>query len=217
MGRRHPAEWFNLEGRSPDRPFRRSTRFFQPARPAFRRSRVARDPRRVYITGMKKLELSDEAYAALERLASAKHLSPAETVAALLGAGRPALTGDHLLFYLTSAEFTAQATLNGRYLALLAWCAQNYAGDFADFISHQASGLRYLTLNRDEFNETRAHNQARQIDGSQYWAVMAIDDSAKRRFVCRLLEFIGCHDETVALASRALGFTESAGFRLLSA
>jgi hypothetical protein len=172
----------------------------------------------VHRGGMKKIELSDEAYAALERLASAKNLSPSETVAALLGTGRPALTGDHLLFFLASAEFTARPEPLERYLALLAWCARNYAGDFADFISHQASGLRYLTLRRDEINATRAHNQARQIDGTQYWAVTAIDDATKHRFACRLLEFIGCHEETVTQASRALGLAETThGFRLLSA
>ena len=49
-------------------------------------------------------------------------------------------------------------------------------------------------------------NHARQIPGTQYWAVMNIDATTRRRFVCRLLEFIGCHDETVALARHALGF-----------
>ena len=168
---------------------------------------------------MKRVELSDEAYATLQQLAAAKNLSPAGVIDAMLTAGRPPLAGDNLLFFLTSAEFAAQADATGRYLALLAWCAKNYAGDFADFISHQESGLHYLMFNREEINETRARNHARQIDGTQFWAVMAIDDTAKRRFVCRLLEYIGCHDETVAHACRALGLAETPahGFRLLSA
>jgi negative modulator of initiation of replication len=169
---------------------------------------------------MKKLvELNDETYAALERLAVAKNLSPAELIAALLNDGRPPLGGDHLLFYLTSAEFPAAADPVERYLALLAWCATNYATDFADFISHQESGLHYLMFNRDEINEVRARNHARQIDGTQFWAVMTIDDATRRRFVCRLLEFIGCHDETVVQACRSLGLGEPgpSGFRLLSA
>lgn len=74
-------------------------------------------------------------------------------------------------------------------------------------------------FNRNEINEVRVRNHARQIDGTQFWAVLTIDDVTKRRFVCRLLEFIGCHDETVVLACRSLGFAESgsSGFRLLSA
>lgn len=165
---------------------------------------------------MKNVELSDETFGALERLAAAKNLSPADLIATLIGPDRPALAGDHLLFFLTSAEFTALADASARYPALLSWIAQNYACDFADFISHQESGRRYLMLDRDEVNAVRAHNHAVQLDGTQYWAVMTIDDATKRRFVCRLLEFIGCHDETVAQACRSLGLGEAtASFRLM--
>jgi hypothetical protein len=168
---------------------------------------------------MKKVELSDEAFAALQQLAVAKNLSPSEVIAAMLNAGRPLPAGDNLLFFLTGPLFTAVTDPTKRYLALLAWCAKNYAGDFADFISHQESGLRYLMLNREELNEARARNHARQIDGTQYWAVMAIDDTAKLRFVSRMLEFVGCHDETVRHACRTLGLGETSSnvFRLLSA
>lgn len=166
---------------------------------------------------MKHVELSDEAYAALERLAAAKNLPPDEVLASLLGAGKP-LSGDHLLFHLVSAEFTALPDATERYLALLAWAAKNYACDFADFISHQDSARRYLMLSREEINDARSHNHARQIDGTQFWAVMTIDDATKARFVRRLLEFIGCHDETVQAALKALGYQqhESGFFRLLA-
>lgn len=168
---------------------------------------------------MKRLELSDEAYAALQRLAAAKNLSPAELVAALVEPARPPLAGDTLLFHLASAEFTRLADPVERYLDLLAWCARHYATDFADFIAHQESGRRYLGLDRDQLNEARAHNRARQIDGTQFWAVMTIDDTTRGRFVRRLFEYIGCHDETVAHACHALGLpgAETAGFGLLSA
>jgi len=168
---------------------------------------------------MKKIEVSDEAFLALQRLAAAKNLSPADLIAALLGSDRPPLAGDNLLFFLTREEFTALPDATARYLALLSWVARNYACDFADFISHQESGRRYLMLNRDEVNEVRARNHACQIDGTQYWAVMTIDDATRRRFICRLLEFIGCHDETVTEACRALGLLAAPahGFRLLSA
>jgi hypothetical protein len=168
---------------------------------------------------MKKVELSEEIHAALQRLAAAKNLSPAELIATLVDPARPALAGDTLLFYLAGADFSRLTGATDRYLALLAWCAQNYATDFADFISHQESGRHYLAWNRDEINEARARNQARQIDGTQFWAVMTIDDETRRRFVCRLLEFIGCHDETVSAACAALGFAAPVArrFRLLSA
>ncbi len=158
---------------------------------------------------MKKVELSDEDFAALERLAAAKNLTPADLIAALVGAKRPPLAGDNLLFFLTSDDFTRLGDPVDRYLALLGWCARHYATDFADFIAHQESGRHYLAWNRDEINEARARNHARQIAGTQFWAVMTIDESARRRFVCRMLEFIGCHDETVAQAVQALGFGAS--------
>ncbi len=168
---------------------------------------------------MKKVELSDEAFSALQRLAAAKNLSPAELIADLVGTDRPPLAGDNLLFHLAGAEFNGLADQTGRYLALLAWCAQNYAQDFADFIAHQESGRRYVRLSGNEVNEVLAHNHARQIDGTQYWAVMAIDEATKRRFICRLLEFIGCHDETITQACHSLGLLQESphAFRLLSA
>jgi negative regulator of replication initiation len=159
---------------------------------------------------MKKLvELSDETYATLQRLATARDLSPAEFIAQLVNDGRPPLGGDLLLSYLASADFPAAADPADRYLALLAWCAHHDPTDFADFISHQESGRRYLMLNRAEVNAVRAHNQARQIDGTQFWAVMTIDAPTRRRFVGRLLEFIGCRDETVGQACRALGLVDA--------
>jgi len=107
--------------------------------------------------------------------------------------------------FLADVDFRALPDPTERYLALLAWCARNHASDFADFISHQESAYRYLFMSREEFDEVRAHNRARQIDGTQFWAVMSIGPGTRRRFVRRLLEFIGCLDETVAEACRALG------------
>jgi hypothetical protein len=154
---------------------------------------------------MKTVELRDETYAALERLASSKGLTLDQLLIAMLRESHPLLDGDNLLLFLASAEFRALVDPSERYLALLAWCATNHANDFADFISHQESGHRYLMLSPDEVHEVRAHNHARQIDGTQYWAVMTIDPKSKRRFVRRLLEFIGSRDETVTEAGRALG------------
>lgn len=155
---------------------------------------------------MKKLELSEDTYAALERLAATRHLSPADLVASLVDPARPPVAGDHLRFFLADDRFIRLGDPVDRYLALLAWVARHYATDFADFISHQDSGRRYLAWNPEEINEARARNLARQIDGTQYWAVMTIDDATRLRFVTRLLEFVGCHDETIELAAQAIGF-----------
>jgi len=153
---------------------------------------------------MKKVELSEATHAALQRLAAAKQVSPEALIATLLNPPERTLAGDSLLFYLAGDEFSRLTDATERYLDLLAWCATHYAADFGDFIAHQESGRRYLAWSRQEINEARSRNQARQIDGTQFWAVMTLDDVTRRRFVCRLLEFIGCHDETVALACRSL-------------
>lgn len=166
---------------------------------------------------MRTVELSDEAFAALQRLAAAKNLSPSDLLGALLDAGKP-VSGDLLLFHLASPDFARWTTLDERYMALLAWVARHYACDFADFVAHQESAGRYLRLGREEIANVRSRNHARQIAGTQFWAVMAIDDATKGRFVRRLLEFVGCHDETVAQAIRAVGLApaEAGAVRLLA-
>lgn len=118
---------------------------------------------------------------------------------------------DSLPLFLAGEPFRALVEPRERYLALLGWCATNYASDFADFISHQESGHRYLMLTPDEVLEVRADNHARQIEGTQFWAVMTIDSGSQGRFVRRLLEFIGCHDQAVTEASRVLGLTAETG------
>lgn len=172
---------------------------------------VARILREAHVDGMKTLELSDETYAALQRLAAAKHVTPADLISTLLGTKHEP-DSDRLLFFITGAEFALLTDSIDRYLALLAWVARNYSCDFADFISHQDSARRYLMLDREKVADIRTRNFARQIDGTQFWAVMNIDEATRRRFVCRLLEFIGCHDETVSQAVQSLGFPSSAGF-----
>jgi hypothetical protein len=165
---------------------------------------------------MKSVELRDETYETLQSLAAERKLSPDELVAALLQSSRRPACSDLLLSFLEGADFQALSDATERYLGLLSWCARNHAGDFADFVSHQESSYRYLMLSRDEFLEVRAHNHARQIDGTQFWAVMSIDERTKRRFVRRLLEFIGCRDESVTAACSALGFpSDSSTARLL--
>jgi len=157
---------------------------------------------------MKNVELSDETYAALATLAGAQNLTIDALLASLAAEGRGAHGGDALRSFLASAAFHAHVDPANRYLAVLGWCATTHRNDFADFVSHQQSGLRYLWLDRDDILEIRAHNQARRIDGTPFWAVMSIDAKTKGRFVRRLLEFVGCSDDAVREACRALGLAD---------
>lgn len=152
---------------------------------------------------MKTVELSDETYATLERIAAERNLTIEGALVALLRGGVSS-EEDALTRFLKERDFLSVEDLGERYLKLLSWCALNHPSDFADFISHQESGRRYLILSPDEVDEVRARNQARQLDGTPFWAVTTIGNENKLRFVRRLLEFIGCHDQTVRVALQAL-------------
>jgi len=92
-----------------------------------------------------------------------------------------------------------------KYLGLLAWVAAKHPADFGEFIRSLEGGRRYLGLSREEILETCRHNQARQIAGTQYWAIMNLDTATKRRFLARVLEFVGYRDTAIDFACSAIG------------
>ncbi len=155
---------------------------------------------------MPHIEISDEVYVALQRLASGFHQTPDAVLAGLLNiprSGPPSL--DPLAAYVLSPEFRAMFTDAEKYLALLSWIATRHEAEFREFIQAHSTGRRYLSLSRDEILETCRHNQARQIAGTPYWAIMNIDTPTKRRFLARVLEFAGYRDEIIEFACAAIG------------
>ena len=164
---------------------------------------------------MKHIEISDEVYDALQDLARGFHRTPDEVLASLLNvpSGSPD-AADPLAAFVLSPEFRAKFTDADKYLALLSWIAARHPADFGEFIRSLDGGRRYLGLSRDEILETCRHNQARQIDGTPYWAIMNIDSATKRRFLARVLEFVGYRDAAVELACAAIGFTRPTRRRL---
>jgi hypothetical protein len=155
---------------------------------------------------VKNIEVSDEVYAALQRLATGFHRTPDEVLASLLNVptGSPEAT-EPLAAYILSVDFRAKSTDADKYLGLLAWVAVRHAEEFGEFIRAQSGGRRFLSMSREEIVETCRHNQARQIDGTQYWAIMNIDTATKRRFLARVLDFIGYRDAVIELACSAMG------------
>lgn len=155
---------------------------------------------------MKNIEVRDEVYDALQRLATGFHRTPDEVLASLLNVptGSPE-AAEPIAAYVLSADFRAKFTDAEKYLALLGWIAERHAAEFGEFIRSQSSGRRYLSMTRDEIVETCRHNQARQIDGTQYWAIMNIDTATKRRFLARVLEFIGYRDEAIEFVCATIG------------
>ena len=154
---------------------------------------------------MSPVEISPEVQARLARAAEARGCSPTELIASLLDAPAETLRDNPLVSYTLSPEFRAKASDAERYLALLAWVAKNHAAEFSDFIAHHASGRKYVGLSAEEIRETCQHNQARPIDGTHYWAIMNLDTPTKRRFLRRLLVFIGASDEVIAHVTASLG------------
>ena len=155
---------------------------------------------------MKNIEVSDEVYAALQRLATGFHRTPDEVLASLLNVPTASPeAADPIAAFVISGEFRAKATDAEKYLALLSWVSARHVSEFGEFIRSQSGGRRYLTMSREEILETCHHNQARQIDGTQYWAIMNIDTATKRRFLARVLEFIGYRDAAIELVCSAFG------------
>lgn len=153
---------------------------------------------------MPKIEISLKIDGQLRQLAAERGCSPAELIAELLNRPDDTARSHPLVLHTASAEFRAKFSDAERYLSLLAWMSQNHPTDFADFIAHQESGRKYLGRSAEEIRETCRHNQARAIPGTHFWAIMNLDTATKRRFLRRLLVFIGLDDAVIDLVVATL-------------
>ncbi len=158
---------------------------------------------------MKKIEVSDDVYESLRRLTSGFHQSPNDVLAALLNVGvSPNPSDEPLVAFLFGAEFRTKFTDADKYLAILGWIAEKYGPEFKEFIfsvSAGQSGRRYLGLSREEIVEHCRHNQARQLPNTQYWAIMNIDTATKRRFLSRVMEFVGYREDVIDFVCGMIG------------
>jgi negative modulator of initiation of replication len=162
---------------------------------------------------MKQIEVSEQVYDALKRLTSDFHQSPNDVLAALLNLPAP-LSGEAarepLLAYLVSPEFRAKFTDADKYLAILSWVAARDPADFHEFILSLDSRRRYLGRSREEILAQCRHNQARQIPGTPFWAIMNLDTATKRRFLSRVLDFAGYREEVIDVVCSAIGMRRPA-------
>lgn len=121
----------------------------------------------------------------------------------------PEVSSDEpLVGFIFGSEFRTKFTDADKYLAILGWIAARNASEFNEFIlslSASRSGRRYLGLSREEIVHQCRHNQARQIPGTHYWAIMNIDTATKRRFLARVLEFIGYRENIIDFVCNAIG------------
>lgn len=162
---------------------------------------------------MKKIEVSNVVYEALKKLTTDFHQSPNDVLAALLNVGSPPDgSNEPLIGFLSGAEFRTKFSDADKYLAILGWIAAKHSSEFSEYIlsmSGSASGRRYLGLTRDDIVEQCRHNQARQIPDTQYWAIMNIDTATKRRFLTRVLDFIGYGEDMIEYVCGVIGIRRS--------
>lgn len=147
---------------------------------------------------MKTIEVSDEAFAALQKLGAGVHRTPDEVLASLLQvpAGSPE-SAEPLAAFVLGGDFRTKFNAADRYLAVLGWIASRHPADFGEFIRSLPGGRHYLSLPPEEVLAACRRNQARQIDGTQFWAIMNLDATAHRHFLARALEFLGYRAEVI--------------------
>ncbi|MCF3650076.1 hypothetical protein [Synoicihabitans lomoniglobus] len=152
-----------------------------------------------------KIELTPELLAELERRRDSEHPTVEAVISSLLATSGGRLIGDPYYSFTCSAAFRSLTNDSDRYLALLAKLHAMHRGEFAEFVQGQSFKRRYFGLSAAEVCEASRHNQARQIPDSKYWAIMNIDTPTKRRFLKRLLIFIGYPDEMVTHVRGLIG------------
>jgi negative modulator of initiation of replication len=159
---------------------------------------------------MKSIDVSEDVYEALKKMTTDFHQSPDDVLANLLNLRlSPSLAGEPIITYMLGADFRAKFTDADKYLAILGWVATKHAAEFNEFILSLASGRRYLGWSREEIVKQCRHNQARQIPDTHYWAIMNIDTATKRRFLARVLEFVGYRDDLIERVCGAIGMRGS--------
>lgn len=166
---------------------------------------------------MKTIEVSDDVHAALQRLGARFHQSPSALLELLLyspaGIRVAGDDTDSIAAFVIDRRFAHLATEDERYLALLSWVATRHAAEFCEFIRSQPGQARHLTLSAEDVLAICRRNHARQIAGTQFWAIMNIATDTKRRFVARLLDFVGYRREAIQFVDEALAPASARGLR----
>jgi negative regulator of replication initiation len=158
---------------------------------------------------VKRIEISDDVYEKLKSLTTDFGQSPNDVLATLLNVGAVRNASEEpLVSFVLGTEFRIKFTDADKYLGILGWVAVKHGSEFKEFIrslSSGANGRRYLGLSQAEIVEQCRHNQARQIPNTQFWAIMNIDTATKRRFLSRVLEFVGYDDSLIEFVCGVIG------------
>lgn len=152
---------------------------------------------------MKNIEVSDEVYAALQRFGADR--TPGEALASLLHVpGSSSEAAAQLAGFVLDQEFQSMLP-SDQYLAVLTWLSTRHPAEFREFIRARSGHPRSAASAPKDAVAVRRHNHARQIGTTQFWAIMNIDATRRRRLVARLLAFIGYRDTVIELVCATLG------------
>lgn len=154
---------------------------------------------------MPHLNVSRDTVETLERLARARGCSVEALLTELASTAASSVRDHPLVAYTLSPEYRVKFSDADRFLALLGWIAGQHTAEFSDFVSHLESRRRYVGLSPEEIRETCRHNQARQIPGTHFWAIMNLDTPTKQRFLRRLMVFVGEPDDAIDAVVATLG------------
>lgn len=144
-----------------------------------------------------KIQVSDSLFRELKSRLDSEHPDVESVIRSILDTSGGKLVGDPLFSFTLSHGFRACVNDADRYLALLGKLHEMHRQEFGDFVSAQRLKRRYFGLSKEEVCQDSKYNQARHIPGSKYWAIMNIDTATKRRFLKRLLVYLGYPDEMV--------------------
>ncbi|EDY83986.1 hypothetical protein VDG1235_3613 [Verrucomicrobiia bacterium DG1235] len=133
----------------------------------------------------------------LEGRMDSEHPTIESVIGGLLGTSAGDLVGNPLYAFSHSKDFRTCGNDSDRYLALLAKLHELHGPEFGEFIAAQTLKRRYFGQSKEEICEASRYNQAREIPNSKYWAIMNIDTPTKRRFLKRLLVYVGYTDVMV--------------------
>jgi len=158
---------------------------------------------------MKRIEISDDVYERLKKLTTGFGQSPNDVLATLLNVGTARSDSEEpLVSFVLGTEFRTKFTDADKYLGILGWIAAKHGAEFKEYIrslSSGSSGRRYLGLSHADVVEQCRHNQARQIPDTQFWAIMNIDTATKRRFLSRVMDFVGYDADLIEFVCGVIG------------
>lgn len=152
-----------------------------------------------------KIELNKSLLRELESRMDAEHPTVEAVISSILETSGGKLIGDPLHSYTRSQVFRTCTNDADRYVSLLGKLHEIYGQEFGEFVAGQRLQRRYFGLSREEVCAASEHNQARQIPSSKYWAIMNIDTATKRRFLKRLLVYLGYSDEMITHVRQLIG------------